>query len=280
MKASTQTTLNGRNLLLLSAVLLWGGVLLFLYRHLLHASLVLWALVSVLAGAYVAAFEASTRRLALLVAIAAAAGYLAHAGGRHLGGMWAFVERQHAGHFVTVVFVLAALVAYPVHFGIIDAFVGADGPFGIFADQHPNPTHTMIAGENILAVDWVGASKMGLDPMQSRYMQLAVQAFGQPHVELVGDGSVYPGWRNVPKPLIEFWDHAEESTSFTSTVFAILNRDYMSPAFPRRPMPPWPRVAQRLLGRLGGMVYAVPPVPERPAHAKEGDDPRRGDGTG
>jgi uncharacterized protein (DUF362 family) len=156
------------------------------------------------------------------------------------------------------------LVAFPVHFGLIDAFVGADGPFGIFADQHPNPTHTVIAGENILAVDWVGASKMGLDPMQSRYMQLAVQAFGPPRVELVGDGSVYPGWRNVPKPLIEFWDHAEESASFTSTVFAILNRDYMSPAFPRRPMSPWTRLGQRWFGRLGGWVYAVPPVPERP----------------
>ena len=157
------------------------------------------------------------------------------------------------------------LVAFPVHFGIIDAFVSADGPFGIFADKTPVATRTIMAGENILAVDWVGASKMGLDPMQSRYMQLAVQAFGRPHVDLVGDGSVYPDWRNVPKPLIEFWDHAEESYSFTNTVFALLNHDYMSPAFPRRPVSPRLRLTQRLLGRLGGMVYATPPVPEQPA---------------
>jgi len=56
------------------------------------------------------------------------------------------------------------LVAFPVHFGIVDAFIGADGPFGIFADKDPNPTHTVIAGENIVAVDWVGASKMGSIP--------------------------------------------------------------------------------------------------------------------
>lgn len=161
------------------------------------------------------------------------------------------------------------LVAFPVHFGIIDAFTSADGPFGIFADKDPVPTRTLIAGENILAVDWVGASKMGLDPMQSRYMQLAVQAFGKPRVELVGDAAPYAGWRNVPRPLIEFWDQAEESYHFTNTLFAILNRGYMSPAFPRRPVTPWLRWAQRWLGRLGGVVYATPPVPGRPCERGE-----------
>jgi uncharacterized protein (DUF362 family) len=165
------------------------------------------------------------------------------------------------------------LVAFPVHFGIIDAFLGADGPFGIFADKQPNPTHTIIAGENILAVDCVGANKMGLDPMVSRYMQLAVQAFGQPCVDWVGDTSVYPGWRNVPKPLIEFWDHAEESYSFSNTLFALLNRDYMSQAFPRRPVSRLLRLAQRLFGRLGGIVYATPPVPDRPAGGGESGGP-------
>jgi len=39
----------------------------------------------------------------------------------------------------------------------------------------------------------------------SRYMQLAIQVFGKPTIDLVGDGSVYPNWRNVTRPLIEFW---------------------------------------------------------------------------
>jgi uncharacterized protein (DUF362 family) len=156
------------------------------------------------------------------------------------------------------------LVAFPVHFGIIDAFVGADGPFGIFADKEPNPTRTIVAGENIVAVDWVGASKMGLDPMVSRYMQLAVQVFGRPVVDLVGDASPYPNWRNVPAPLINFWDNAEESYSFTSTMFSLLNHNYVSPAFPRRRVSRLFSVVERWLAPVGGWVYLTPPIPKRP----------------
>jgi uncharacterized protein (DUF362 family) len=147
------------------------------------------------------------------------------------------------------------LVAFPVHFGFVDAHLSADGPFGIFADRNPNPTETVLGGANILAVDWAGASKMGLDPMVSRYMQLAVQAFGRPNVDLRGDASPYPDWTNVPKPLIEFWDHAEESYGFSNTVFSIMNREFMSDAFPPKPMTFLHRAVARLLSPLGGIVF-------------------------
>ena len=71
------------------------------------------------------------------------------------------------------------LRAYPVHFGIIDAWQSADGPFGIFADSDPNPTRTILAGANLVAVDWVGATKMGVDPKISEYMKLAVRGVRQ-----------------------------------------------------------------------------------------------------
>jgi uncharacterized protein (DUF362 family) len=93
------------------------------------------------------------------------------------------------------------LNAYPVHFGIIDAWLSADGPFGIFADAEPNPTHTILASPSLVAVDWVGASKMGMDPKISPYMKLAVKAFGKPAIELVGDASNYHPWLNVPLVL-------------------------------------------------------------------------------
>ncbi|MFX1236736.1 MAG: DUF362 domain-containing protein, partial [Promethearchaeota archaeon] len=48
---------------------------------------------------------------------------------------------------------------FPIHFGFIDAFVSADGPFGVFADKNPNVTETIIGGENLIAVDWIGAAK-------------------------------------------------------------------------------------------------------------------------
>ena len=155
------------------------------------------------------------------------------------------------------------LCAFPVHFGLIDAYLSADGPFGIFADREPNATKTILGSANIVALDWMGAGKMGLDPMVSRYMQLAVQAFGRPHVRVVGDDAPYFPWENVPKPLIDFWDQAEESYGFTNTFFSILNRKYMSDVFRRRPMAAFWVFVSKLLAPLGGVVYKSP---ERQEH--------------
>ncbi len=96
------------------------------------------------------------------------------------------------------------LQAFPVHYGLIDAHVSADGPFGIFADPEPNITQTIIGGEDLVAVDWVGATKMGIDPKISRYMELAVKVFGKPEIELVGDPNPYRPWLNVPVVLSLF----------------------------------------------------------------------------
>jgi len=58
-------------------------------------------------------------------------------------------------------------------------------------------TETIIGSEDLVAADWIGAAKMGLDPMVSDYMKQAVEAFGKPQIKLVGDRSLYPGWVNV-----------------------------------------------------------------------------------
>jgi len=150
------------------------------------------------------------------------------------------------------------LVDFPVHFGLIDAWESADGPFGIFADKEPNETRTILGGESLVALDWLGAEKMGLDPMVSRYMQLAVQAFGRPEVEADGDTSRYEPWENVPKHLVDLWDHAEECYGFTNTTFSILNRDYVSRDFRRKPMSRLVLLLTRLLRPLGGAVYRRP----------------------
>ncbi len=86
---------------------------------------------------------------------------------------------------------------FPIHFGFIDAHISADGPFGIFADKDPNYTETIIGGEDLVAVDWIGAAKMGLDPKVSDYMKLALEAFGKPEIHLLGDRTLYPDWVNV-----------------------------------------------------------------------------------
>ncbi len=96
------------------------------------------------------------------------------------------------------------LKAFPVDFGIIDAFLSADGPFGVFADPTPNPTNTIIGGADLVAVDWVGSTKMGIDPMISKYMRLAVDAFGKPEIQLIGDSNLYYPWLNVPPAVTLF----------------------------------------------------------------------------
>jgi len=96
------------------------------------------------------------------------------------------------------------LAAFPVHYGLVDAFLSADGPFGIFADPAPNETQTIIGGGDLVAVDWIAASKMGIDPMISPYMKLAVETFGKPEILLLGDPSPYRPWLNVPVALALF----------------------------------------------------------------------------
>jgi len=103
---------------------------------------------------------------------------------------------------------------FPIHFGLIDAYFSADGPFGIFADVEPNFTSTIIGGTDIVAVDWVGASKMGYDPMISEYMQLAVDRFGKPKIRMIGDHTTYTEWKNVPKII-------------SKAAFGILDQDFL-----------------------------------------------------
>ncbi len=106
------------------------------------------------------------------------------------------------------------LKAYPVHFGLIDAHLSADGPFGVFADSEPNPTETIIGGEDLVAVDWVGATKMGIDPKISQYMELAVRAFGKPEIKLVGDPNPYLPWLNVPVALTMFTHYGLDANDY------------------------------------------------------------------
>jgi uncharacterized protein (DUF362 family) len=198
---------------------------------------------------------------------------------KNIYGVLPMQDKIHEYHHKREIYypTIDMLIAFPVHYGIIDAFVSADGPFGIFADREPNQTRTILAGENVVAIDWAGACKMGLDPMISRYMQLAVQAFGRPEVDLDGDPTPYAPWVNVPRPMIEFWDNAEECLGFTNTVFSVINHNYMSKAFPPRRRTWFMALVGRLLGPLGHFVYQAP-LPRLPPGIHSSADPVRGAG--
>jgi len=83
----------------------------------------------------------------------------------------------------------------PIHFAFIDAFVSNHGSQGSRAN-HPMDTRTMVAGNNLLLVDWAGALKMGLDPYASTLNAGVLKHIGLPKIyEIRGDLSSYPGWK-------------------------------------------------------------------------------------
>jgi len=130
---------------------------------------------------------------------------------------------------------IETLKHFPVHFGFIDAFISADGPMGVVSDVKPNLTKTIIGGEKLVAVDWGGASKMGLDPLKSRFMKIAVREFGNPEdkIELTGDNTPYKPWKNVGPFLADILALAEEWWIFThsfASTFIFAER-----YFPRKP---------------------------------------------
>ena len=122
---------------------------------------------------------------------------------------------------------------FPVHFGLIDAIWSADGQFGVITDPNPNHTKTLIAGENLIAVDWVAANKMGLDPDApgvGRFLPLAIEAFGRPErIDWIGDKSVYDPWTNVSELFIKSLDTLEEAEAFSDWWFSCLTA--MDPYF-------------------------------------------------
>lgn len=135
---------------------------------------------------------------------------------------------------------IEALKHFPVHFGLIDGIYSADGHFGVIVDPTPNHTKTMIGGENLIAVDWVGAKKMGLDPDNprvGRYLPLAVGAFGRPEINWIGDTSLYEPWENVSEVFIESLDIIEEAYAFSDLWFSGLTAMDKYFAFRKRAVP-------------------------------------------
>ncbi|MEE9610560.1 MAG: DUF362 domain-containing protein [Desulfatiglandales bacterium] len=135
---------------------------------------------------------------------------------------------------------IETLKHFPVHFGLIDGIYSADGQFGVIVDPTPNHTKTMIGGENLIAVDWVGGKKMGLDPDDpkvGRFLPLALEAFGKPEINWVGDRSVYEPWQNVSEVFIQSLDIIEEAYDFSDWWFSCLTAMDKYFAFKKKALP-------------------------------------------
>jgi uncharacterized protein (DUF362 family) len=85
----------------------------------------------------------------------------------------------------------------PVHFGLVDAWVGGDGRGSHGRPRHARPTATLLAGEDLLALDWVVGEKMGVDPGLSFVLQEALLRWGRVQVVRRGNTTPWRPWDNV-----------------------------------------------------------------------------------
>jgi uncharacterized protein (DUF362 family) len=90
----------------------------------------------------------------------------------------------------------------PVHFALIDAFVSNHGSAGSRFERALD-TRTIIASKDILLADWVGATKMGLDPFASSMNATTLRRRGLPlNYQIEGELKPYTGWINVPALMV------------------------------------------------------------------------------
>ncbi|KCZ72464.1 hypothetical protein ANME2D_00891 [Candidatus Methanoperedens nitroreducens] len=127
---------------------------------------------------------------------------------------------------------------FPVHFGIVDGIWSADGILGLKADYKPNHTKTLIAGENIIAVDIVGGKKMGLDPMKNSFVRLAVETFGKPEIFPHADTTEYKDWKNVGILAPHILDYGEEFYDIANKLGYICS-EMDTVAFPKKYEESW-----------------------------------------
>lgn len=135
------------------------------------------------------------------------------------------------------------LDAFPVHFGLLDAWVSGDGLSGHVRDADPNPTRTIFASANLFALDWVAGEKMGLDPTCNAVIREALKRWVAPVIERKGDLTPWPSWANVRPFTVWALDQIEEfygPSRFLSRAFA----SQQDERFPPLPAGQW------LFGRL------------------------------
>lgn len=93
------------------------------------------------------------------------------------------------------------LMNFPVHFGFIDAYLASDGIAGFAIQFEPKLLKMMLAGENILALDIVGAKLMNVDVWEAPLPRFVMQHLGEPVYEIEGDSTPIADWGNIPDPI-------------------------------------------------------------------------------
>ena len=90
---------------------------------------------------------------------------------------------------------------FPVHFGFLDAWISGDGLTGHVRDPEPNETRTIIASNNIFALDWVASEKMQINPAHNYVLQEGMHRWGTIRIQRKGNMTPWHPWNNV-RPFV------------------------------------------------------------------------------
>lgn len=101
---------------------------------------------------------------------------------------------------------MGLLYDFPVHFGIVDGYShAADGLIGVLADLTPKHPKIIVAGGDILSVDYVTMRLMGeRDPSRAPDLQTAFKWFGDPRAKakVLGDLTPIVDWQKADSSLL------------------------------------------------------------------------------
>jgi len=113
-------------------------------------------------------------------------------------------------------FVLGSFKELPVHYALVDAFNSMDGTFSaaglyeLIRDADGNVpggpdyvrTNTIIAGQDLLAVEYAGHKLQGLDPLEDKWIMPRLRrASGYRPPAEIDNLPVFPGWRGYGNKL-------------------------------------------------------------------------------
>ncbi|MGH2942278.1 MAG: DUF362 domain-containing protein [Solirubrobacteraceae bacterium] len=133
------------------------------------------------------------------------------------------LERYHGtGHEFFECCVLVA-ERLPVDFGFLDAFVGGDGRRSHAHRRGTRDTRTILASDNVYALDWVAGEKMGLAPELSFVLQEALLRWGRIGITRHGNVATWDPWTNV-RPATVAAAHLLEPVYGRRAVRAVLRR--------------------------------------------------------
>lgn len=94
--------------------------------------------------------------------------------------------------------VVDMLKVFPVHFCFTDGITASDGSMGYIRRAVPRTPGLIIAGQDILASECLGAQLMGLDPFESVFMRISAEKLGgMVPYKVVGHAPLIQPWRNI-----------------------------------------------------------------------------------